>query len=79
VTYVELPSEYGFPYVIRLPLGITNYPVADSSFVHSIPLPQWINSDSIPPGGVSDPFGEWKATKRFVRDVLKAAGRWGPF
>lgn len=79
MTYLELPSGYGFPYVARIPLGLTPYPVANTSFLHSTPLPSWIDTESVPPGGVSDPKGTWQATEKALRAIAKAAALFGPF
>lgn len=79
MTYLEIPSEYGFPNVVRLPLGITREPVADSTFYHSIPLPQWIDSEAIPPGAISDPKQVERETMKVLRAIAKAAALFGPF
>lgn len=79
MTYLELPSGYGFPHIVRIPLGLTPYPVANTSFLHSTPLPSWIATDSVPPGGVSDPTGTWRATEKVLKQIARAAALWGPF
>jgi len=75
---VTLPSDIGFPYVVRLPLGIAPYPPPTTSFLESTHLPDYLAAN-ISPAGQSDPYGTFSELRRFLRHVLKLSALIGPF
>jgi hypothetical protein len=68
---VETPSRYGFPYTIRLPLGVVAYPPPDTmGYLHGTRVSDW-EAENLPPWAISDPYGTYHTLKSALNGLLK--------